>query len=554
MSGPDKSGEHKEAGARTVNPAEQSRFHTDSGIPVKAFYGPEDLENKGFNYIKDLNDPGQPPFTRGIDPDMYRHKPWTETIYMGYGTAEDCNRRLRDVVKQGQNIGLYVALDLPTQLGYDSDHPAAEGEVGRVGVAVDSLADIEALFEGVDFTRLRHIGAPAMANGPLVIAMLMALGEKRGVTPDKYVVSITNDVLREYITRGTYIFSPDVGLKLTTDVLEYCAHHFPHWKPLQVHGHSLREAGGTAIQEIAFSLAFAFAYIESVVARGVHVDEFAPQFGFRLTCCMDLFEEVAKLRTVRKLWSKLLKERYGASRKESLALDIQIGTSGSSLTAQQPLNNVVRVTIEALAAVLGGVQQVRACAMDEALSVPSEESLRLALRTQQIIALESGVSKTVDPLAGSYYLEYLTRELESRVMEYLKKVDRLGGALKAVEQGYFQREIEDASYKRQKEIQDGDHIIVGLNQYQVEENVPIKVVKRNPEVEKRQRENLAKLKARRDNNAVTSALADLKEKETANANSIEPILNAVKQYATVGEIFDTLRSVHGAFVESIRFY
>jgi methylmalonyl-CoA mutase N-terminal domain/subunit len=485
---------------------------------------------------------------------MYREKAWTESVYMGYGLAEDCNIRLKDVAKQGQNMGVHIALDLPTQLGLDSDDPTAEGEVGRVGVAVDSLADIETLFDGVDFTRLQYIGAPAMAIGPLIIAMLLALGERRGISPEKYTVNITNDVLREYISRCTYIFPPDVGLKLTTDVLEYCARHTPHWKPLQVHGHSLREAGGTAIQEIAFSLAFAFAYVESVLARGVNVDEFAPQFKLRLTSCMDVFEEAAKFRAVRKLWAKLLKERYGASKKESLALGIDIGTSGASLTAQQPLNNVVRVTIEALAAVLGGVQMVRACAMDEALSVPTEESLRLALRTQQIIACESGVSRTVDPLAGSYYVEYLTRKLEESAMEYLEKIDLLGGAVKAVEQGYFQREIENASYARQKDIQDGKYIVVGVNRYEVEENVPIKIVKRNPEVESRQKEKLAKLKATRDNGAVKSALAVLKKKAAANNNSIEPILNAVKQYATVGEIFATLESVYGAYREGVRYY
>ena len=306
-----------------------SHFLTDSGIPVKAFYDPEDLENMGFEYKKDFNDPGKPPFTRGIDPDMYREKAWTETVYMGYGLAEDCNKRLKTALKEGQSIGLYIAFDLPSQLGLDSDHPAAEGEVGRVGVAVDSLADIEALFDGIDFTRLRFIGAPGHCNGPHVMAMLLALGERRGVGADKYVVGITNDVLREYICRGTYIFPPEAGLKLTTDCVEYCARHLPHWKPLQVHGHSLRESGGTAIQEIAFSLAIAFAYLESAMARGVSVDEFAARFGFRLTCCMDLFEEVAKFRTVRKLWAKLLQEKYGASKKETLALNIQIGTSGA---------------------------------------------------------------------------------------------------------------------------------------------------------------------------------------------------------------------------------
>lgn len=534
--------------------ASGSQFRTDSGFPIKAFYSPADLERIGFDYGTDLNDPGKAPFTRGIDRDMYREKSWTETVYMGYGTAEECNQQLKAVVKEGQNIGLHVAMDLPTQLGYDSDHPNAEGEVGRVGVAIDSLADVEALFDGIDITRLRHIGAPAMAIGPFVAALYIALGEKKGLRADEYSVNITNDVLREYISRGTYIFAPRVGLKLTTDVLEHCARHLPHWRPIQVHGHSLREAGGTALQEIAFSLAFGFAYVESVTARGINVDDFAPQFGFRLTACMDLFEEAAKFRAVRKLWAKLLKERYGASKPESLALDIQIGTSGASLTAQQPLNNVVRVTIEAMAAVLGGVQQVRACAMDEALSVPSEDSLRLALRTQQIIAHESGINKTADPLAGSYYVEPLTHELQKGALEYLEKIDKVGGAVRAVETGFFQREIEEASYARQKKIQTGESVIVGVNRYQTDEKVAIKVVRRNPDVEKRQLEKLKELRAKRDNSAVASALAALEENERSGANSIEPMLSAVKQYATVGEIFHVLRSVYGDYTEASRIY
>ena len=529
-------------------------FKTDSGIPVKGFYRPEDNEEAGFNYVSDLNDPGAYPFTRGIDRDMYREKTWTETVYMGYGTGEDCNGRLKSAIREAQHMGLYIALDLPTQLGYDSDHPVSEGEVGRVGVAVDSLADIEALFDGIDFTRLRFIGAPAMGIGPFVIALYLALGEKRGLSPDRYTVSITNDILREYITRGTYIFSPAVGLKLTTDCLEYCARRLPHWKPIQVHGHSLREAGGTAMQEIAFSLAFGFAYVQSAVERGVGVDQLAPQFGFRLTACMDLFEEAAKFRAVRKLWAKLLKERFGAAKPESCALDIQIGTSGASLTAQQPMNNIVRVTIEALAAVLGGVQQVRTCAMDEALSVPSEETLRLTLRTQQIIAHESGVNKTADPLAGSYYVEHLTRELEKGAMEYLKKVEQAGGAVRAVENGFFHREIEEASYRRQKEIEAGERVIVGVNRYQTDEKVAINIVRRNPETERKQLENLQRVRERRDNRAVADALAVLKEQEAAGANSIGPMLAAVKAYATVGEIFDVLKSVHGEYDEGRRFY
>jgi methylmalonyl-CoA mutase N-terminal domain/subunit len=483
---------------------------------------------------------------------MYRDKPWTETVYMGYGEAEGCNLRLKSTLREARNIGLYIAMDLPTQMGYNSDNSLAEGEVGRVGVAIDSLKDLEGLFNDIPIQDLRYVGTTAFAIGPLMISMFLALGEKRGIAPEKYRVKIANDSLREYITRGTYIFPPKPALRLTTDAIEYCARYLPHWQAIHVHGHSLREAGGNAVQEIAFSLAFALAYIDSTVKRGLTVDEVAPQFTFRLTSCMDFFEEVAKFRAVRSLWAKILRERYGTQNENTLTLGLEIGTSGSSLTAQQPLNNVVRVTIEALAAVLGGVQQVRTCAMDEALSIPSEDSLRLALRTQQIIAHESGVTRTVDPLGGSYYLEHLTGRLELEALEYLNKIDKMGGVLSALEQRFLQSEIERVSYRRQTELEKGERIVVGVNAFQSTEKIDIKLVKRDPEVERKQKESLNRLKAERDNRMVNTALIHLKQKASEDGNLILPILDAVRVYATVGEICDVLRSIYGEYEQGTR--
>lgn len=529
-------------------------FLTDSGIPVAPVYTPEHLEKILFDYDNDLGLPGSWPYTRGIDSEMYRAGQWIESVYMGFGSPEDSNKKLRNVLKEGREIGLHVAIDIPTQLGLDSDNPLAFAEVGRVGVAIDSLEDMEILFDDVDIRRLRFIGTPAYAIGPIMLAMFIALGEKKGVAPNNYVVNLANDSLKEFVSRGTFIFPPKPALKLTTDVIEYCAKNSPSWTPVHVHGGSLRDAGSTSIQEVGFSLAFALAYVKSTLERGLDIDDFVNSFSIRLYSEMDFFEAVAKFRAIRKMWARLMKERFGAKNEKFLKLDLQIATSGASLTAQQPMNNIVRVTLQAFAAVLAGGQKIRCAAMDEALSTPTEETLKLALRTQQIIFHESGVAKTVDPLGGSYYLEYLTKKMEEGAMAYVKKVDDIGGILPALEQRFFQSEIEKASYQFQKEVEEGKRVIVGVNEYFEKEEIPIKIVRRDPCVMKGQIEKLKTLKKERDNDRVKATLRTLKEKANHEENLVLSILDAVRAYATVGEITDTLKEVYGEYREGSTIY
>ena len=445
-------------------------------------------------------------------------------------------------------------IDIPTQLGLDSDNPLASAEVGRVGVAIDSLRDMETLFDNVDIRRLRFIGAPAFAIGPIMLAMFMALGERKGIAPTDYVVNIANDSLKEFVSRGTYIFPPKPALKLTTDVIEYCARNSPSWMPVHVHGGSLRDAGSTSVQELGFSLAFLLAYVKSTLERGLGVDDFVHTFGLRLYTEMDFFEAVAKFRAVRKIWAKLMKERFGAKNENSLKLDLQISTSGATLTAQQPMNNIVRVTLQALAAVLGGGQKIRCAAMDEALSIPTQEALKVALRTQQIIFHETGVSKTIDPLGGSYYLEYLTKKIEEGAMAYVRKIDDMGGILAALEKRFIQSEIERASYEFQRKVEEGKRVVVGVNEYVEKEEIPINIVRRDPGVIKAQTEKLMVLKKERDNGRVKGTLSMLKEKANHGENLILPILDTVKAYATVGDITNTLKEVYGEYQEGSTIY
>jgi methylmalonyl-CoA mutase N-terminal domain/subunit len=473
---------------------------------------------------------------------------------MGFGSPEDCNKKLLNLLKEGKEIGLHVAMDIPTQLGLDSDNPLASAEVGRVGVAIDSLKDMEILFENVDLRRLRFVGTPAFANGPIMLAMFMALGERKGIAPGDYVVNIANDSLKEFVSRGTYIFPPKSALKLTTDVIEYCARNAPSWAPVHVHGGSLRDAGSTSVQEVGFSLAFLLAYVKSTLERGLPVDDFAHTLSVRLYTEMDFFETVAKFRAARKMWAKLMGERFAAKNERSLKLDLHIATSGASLTAQQPINNIVRVTLQALAAVLGGGQKIRCAAMDEALSTPTEEALKVALRTQQIIFSESGVAKTVDPLGGSYYLEYLTKKMEEGAMTYIRKIDDMGGILPTLEQRFIQSEIEKASYKFQKEVEEGRRVIVGVNEYIEKEEAPIKVIRRDPSVVKSQMEKLKMLKKEREGDRVRDTLSALKGKANHGENLVLPILDAVKAYATVGEITNTLKEVYGEYHEGSTVY
>jgi len=509
------------------------------------------LDAQENDYIKDLGFPGEYPFTRGIQPTMYRGRLWTMRQYAGFGTAEESNERYKFLLSQGQT-GLSVAFDLPTQIGYDSDHPMAQGEVGKVGVAIDSLKDMEILFDGIP---LDQVSTSMTINAPaaILLAMYIAVAEKQGVSPEKLSGTIQNDILKEYVARGTYIFPPEPSMRLITDIFEFCSRNVPKWNTISISGYHIREAGATAVQEVAFTLANGIAYVEAAIKAGLDVDDFAPRLSFFFNAHNDLLEEVAKFRAARRLWAKIMKERFKAKNPRSMMLRFHTQTAGSTLTAQQPDNNIVRVAIQALAAVLGGTQSLHTNSRDEALALPTEESVRIALRTQQIIAYESGVTETVDPLAGSYYVEHLTNLIEQKAMEYIQKIDELGGAPKAIEKGYIQQEIQDSAYRYQQEIESGRRIVVGVNKFQIEEEPPKNLLKVNPEVEKIQRKKLEVLRATRDNIAVKSALEELSCKAKTSENLMPSIINCVKVYATLGEISDTLRGVFGEYKPTVTF-
>lgn len=530
-------------------PERKEEFKTSSEIEIKPIYTPEDV--KGIDYLEKLGFPGEYPYTRGVQPTMYRGRFWTMRQYAGYGTAEESNKRFKYLLEQGQT-GLSVAFDLPTQIGYDSDHPMAEGEVGKVGVAIDSLYDMEILFDGIPLDKVSTsmtINAPAA----ILLAMYIAVAEKQGVSPDKLNGTIQNDILKEYVARGTYIFPTGPSMRLITNIFEYCSKYVPKWNTISISGYHMREAGATAVQEVAFTLANAIAYVEAAIKAGLDVDEFAPRISFFFSAHNDLFEEVAKFRAARRMWAKIMKERFGAKDPRSMMMRFHTQTAGSTLTAQQPDNNIIRVTIQALAAVLGGTQSLHTNSRDEALALPTEDSVRIALRTQQIIAYESGVCDTPDPLAGSYYVEYLTDEIEKRAFEYIKKIDELGGAVKAIDLGYMQREIQESAYRYQMEIESGKRIIVGLNKFQMEEEPPKNLLKVDPQVEIVQREKIKKVKEMRDNARVEKALKALKKAAEGDDNLMPWILDAVREYATLGEITDVLRSVFGEYQQQIIF-
>ena len=532
----------------------KERFLTDSEIELKRFYTPQDLVERGWSYEERLGYPGEYPYTRGIYPTMYRGRLWTMRQYAGFGTAEETNQRYRYLIEQGQ-MGLSVAFDLPTQMGYDADHPLAEGEVGKAGVSICSVEDMERLFAGIPLDRISTsmtINAPAA----VLLAMYIAVGEEQGVPPAKLAGTTQNDVLKEFIARKTYIFPPEPSLRLATDIIMYCAEHLPKWNPISISGYHMREAGATAVQEIAFTLANAIGYVEAVLRRGMDVDRFAPQLSFFFSCDRHFLEEIAKFRAARRLWARIMKERFGAKNPRSWALRFHTQTAGSSLTAQQPLNNVIRTALEALAAVLGGTQSLHTNAYDEALALPTEESVLLALRTQQILAEESGVPDTVDPVGGSYAIEWLTDELEARAQEYLEKIDAMGGMLRAIETGYVQREIEESAYRKQREVERGERLIVGVNCFLAEEDedegMKLRVLKVPPEVRERQIERLKALRERREARRVREALERLKEAAAKeDENLMPPILEAVKARATVGEICDALREVFGTYEEPV---
>ncbi|KGG80623.1 methylmalonyl-CoA mutase [Caloranaerobacter azorensis H53214] len=528
-------------------PERKEKFTTGSGLEVKRLYTPEDI--KDLDYNEDLGYPGQYPFTRGVQPTMYRGRLWTMRQYAGFATAEESNKRYKYLLEQGQT-GLSVAFDLPTQIGYDSDHPLSEGEVGKVGVAVDSLKDMEILFDGIPLDKVSTsmtINAPAA----VLLAMYIAVAEKQGVSKDKLRGTIQNDILKEYIARGTYIFPPQPSMRLITNIFEYCSKHVPNWNTISISGYHIREAGSTAVQEVAFTLANGIAYVEAAIKAGLDVDSFAPRLSFFFNAHNDLLEEVAKFRAARKLWARIMKERFKAKNKKSMIMKFHTQTAGSTLTAQQPDNNIIRVTIQTLAAVLGGTQSLHTNSRDEALALPTEDSVRIALRTQQIVAHESGVTATIDPLAGSYYVESLTKKIEEEAYEYIKKIDELGGSPRAIEKGFIQKEIQDSAYRYQMEVETGERIVVGVNKYQIEEEGHKDILKVDPSVGELQKEKLRKLKAERDNEKVKSTLEALRKVARTDENIMPYILDAVKAYATLGEICGVLREEFGEYQPSI---
>jgi methylmalonyl-CoA mutase, N-terminal domain len=524
-------------------PERKKDFLNTSGIPVHRLYTPLDLQD--MDYLSDLGFPGSYPFTRGVQPTMYRGRHWTMRQYAGFASAEESNRRYKFLLEQGQT-GLSVAFDLPTQIGYDSDHEMAMGEVGKVGVAIDSLQDMEILFNGIPLDKVSTsmtINAPAA----VLLAMYLAVAEKQGIATEKLRGTIQNDILKEYSSRGTYIFPPKPSMRIVTDIFAFCADRVPQWNTISISGYHIREAGSTAVQEVAFTLANGIAYVDAALQAGLDIDAFGPRLSFFFNAHLDFFEEVAKFRAARTLWAKIMKERFMAKDPRSLMVRFHTQTAGCTLTARQPMNNIVRVAFQALAAVLGGTQSLHTNSMDEALCLPSEQAVQIALRTQQLIAHETGVSDTVDPLGGSYFLEALTREICERAEEYIRRIDRIGGAAAAIEQGFVQKEIQDSAYRYQKEIERNERIVVGLNRFQVEEEKPTNLLRVDPGVRIAQMSKLKELKAARDNERIPRHLARLKEAAESKENLMAPILDAVKAYATLGEICDALREVFGEY-------
>lgn len=539
--------EEKAVASLAKNPERQAEFHTTSGEVIKRLYTPADIAE--IDYEEEIGYPGQYPYTRGVQNTMYRGKYWTMRMYAGFATAEESNKRYKYLVEQGSG-GLSVAFDLPTQIGYDSDHALSEGEVGKVGVAIDSLADMEILFDGIPLDKVSTsmtINAPAS----VLLAMYIAVAEKQGVSSDLLRGTIQNDILKEYIARGTYIFPTEPSMRLITDIFEYCSKNVPQWNTISISGYHIREAGSTAAQEVGFTLADGIAYVEAAIKAGLDVDSFAPRLSFFFNAHNDLLEEVAKYRAARKLWAKIMKERFGAKSPKSMALKFHTQTGGSTLTAQQPENNIVRVAIQTLAAVLGGTQSLHTNSKDEALALPTEDSVRVALRTQQIVAHESGVTNTVDPLAGSYYIEALTKQIEDQAMGYIQKIDELGGATRAIDVGYIQKEISDASYDYQKDVETGRAVVVGMNKYQIEEEAPKGLLRVDPSVGESQKQKLVDLRAKRDNQAVTQKLAELRKACEGTENVMPFILDAVRVYATLGEICGVMREVFGEYQQSV---
>jgi len=522
-------------------PERQERFETSSEIEVERLYLPQDSD-----YQDQLGFPGEYPFTRGVQPTMYRGRLWTMRQYAGYASAVESNARYRYLLTQGQT-GLSVAFDLPTQIGYDSDHPLALGEVGKVGVAISSLDDMRTLFDQIP---LDQVSTSMTINAPaaILLAMYIAVGKEQGVGPKQLRGTVQNDILKEYIARGTYIFPPQPSMRLITDIFQYCAQHVPRWNTISISGYHIREAGSTAVQEVAFTLTNAIAYVQAAIQAGLAVDDFAPRLAFFFNAHNHFLEEVAKFRAARRLWARIMRERFGAQNPSSLQLRFHTQTGGSTLTAQQPENNVVRVTLQALAAVLGGTQSLHTNSRDEALWLPTEESVRIALRTQQVIAYESGIADTVDPLAGSYLIEHLTDEIERQAGDYIRKIDEMGGALAAIERGYVQQEIADAAYRYQQAVERGEQTIVGVNEFVVQEAATqLARLVVDPAIEAQQRERLAELRARRDGERVSVLLARVELAAQGDENLMPLFIEAVENDVTLGEICGVLRRVWGEY-------
>ncbi|MFN2291787.1 MAG: methylmalonyl-CoA mutase [Anaerolineae bacterium] len=523
-------------------PERRSEFDTESGIPIERLYTPLDVDT---DYTRDLGFPGEYPFTRGVQPTMYRGRFWTMRQYAGFGTAEETNDRYKYLLEQGQT-GLSVAFDLPTQIGYDADDPIAAGEVGKVGVSISSLEDMETLFDDIPLDKVSTsmtINAPAT----VLLAMYIAVGKKQGMRPEQLRGTVQNDILKEYIARGTYIYPPRPSMRLITDLFRYCHDHVPRWNTISISGYHIREAGSTAVQEVAFTLANAIAYVQAALGTGLEVDDFAPRLSFFFNAHNDLLEEIAKFRAARRIWARIMRERFDAQDPKSLTLRFHTQTAGSMLTAQQPENNVVRVTVQALAAVLGGTQSLHTNSRDEALSLPTEKSVEIALRTQQILAHESGVADSVDPLAGSYLIERWTDEIERRACDYIEKIDSLGGALRAIEAGYVQREIQESAYRWQRAVDRGEQVIVGVNRFGAKEELELDLLRVDPSVGESQAARLEELRRRRDAGAVAAALSRLRVAVMGDDNVMTPILQAVEAYATLGEICGVMREVFGEY-------
>ncbi len=522
------------------------KFETSFRKEIKNHYSPEDL--KDWDYGEKLADPGRYPYTRGIQPSLYRERLWTMRQYAGFGSAEDTNRRFHYLLRQGQ-MGLSTAFDLPTQMGYDSDHELSQGEVGRVGVAIDSIEDMERLLQGIPLDKV-STSMTINSTAYILLGLYVCVAKRRSISLNEISGTVQNDILKEYIARGTYIYPPDFSMKLVTDIMSYCQKNVPKWNTISISGYHIREAGSTSVQEVAFTIANGLAYVRAALKAGLFIDDFAPRFSFFFSSDNNLFEEIAKFRAARRIWARLMKEQFQAKSERSCQMRFHAQTAGSRLTAQQPQVNIARVTLQALAAVLGGTQSLHTNAWDEALALPTEASALLALRTQQVIANESGVTNTVDPLAGSYYIERITDDIEKEVRAYLEKIEKLGGMLKAIEIGYVQKEIQESAYRCAKAQEQKEEIVIGVNAFRAEGEPIAEILTINPQVEQKQIERLRELRKKRDRKKLDASMKDLEQAIAEGANIMEPLLEALNVYATLGEVSDLLRKKFGEYKES----